>query len=246
VRSSGISFLEHPSNKHIAPGWALHFTRSSVLATSLLSPVECTDAEALLEPTPSPDAGEPAHLAGIQLFTARRKKADVWLRRYREVAAPFWALQHVVSGAGDRLTESREMLFHDTPEKRRSLFWEAGLSTFSVISGEWKGSTASGGVSRQSFRRLGAASSTLLLAFLKFVELLERAIVRAVQPDERRCGRVPLGGPVRPAHVLIREQSGRPLSPSFLGSRIWTHLEDGHGVADYRHFSVGVIRVLTG
>ena len=170
----------------------------------------------------------------------------MWLRRYREVAAAFWALQHVLSGAPDRLTEAREMFIRNTPEKRRSLFWEAGLGTFAVLSWEWKGSTASGGVSRQSFRRLDAASSTLLFAFWAFVEPLERAVVRAVRQDERRCGRVPLGGPVRPAHLLFRDQAGRPLSPFFLGSRLQTHLADGHGVADSHHFAVGVIRVLTG
>jgi len=138
------------------------------------------------------------------------------------------------------------MLIRATPEKRRSLFWEAGLGTFAVVSWEWKGSTASGGGSRQSFRRLDEASSTPLFAFFAFVEPLERAVVRAVRRDERRCGRVPLGRPVRPAHLLFRDQAGRPLSPFFLGSRRRTHLADGHGVADTRHFAVGVIRVLTG
>ena len=246
ARMVGRTFLEHPSNKHITRKWTLHFTRSNVLATSPLRPFECTDAETLLQPTPNPEAGEPARLAADQLFTARRSEADVWLRRYREVAAALWSLQHVTADAPERLTESRETLICDTLEKRRTLFWEAGLGTFVIVSGEWKGSTASGGVARQAFRRLHAATSTMTLTFLALVEPMERGVVRSVRQDMRRRGEVPLGGTVRPAHLLFRDEAGRPLSPFFLSSRLKTHLADGHGVADYRHFAVGVIRVLTG
>jgi len=238
MRAPGVSFLQLPANARRVRGWVEHFLASGALdgpdAPVRVALKTSAVAAAALEVDPSAPPVE-----------ASPGAVDRFHYRVEGVRARLWAIAQVVCGGPGRQTETASLtLCTSSGRSRRCVYVHDGEVYFVVTYS--KMTTAQDGVGRPILRFVDAATSTLLLLLLVFLDPLDAYVARAA-----RCGG---GGGGSGAGVdrslLYRDRRGARLPARRLSAALEVGLLGGVSVLPvtvraWRQWAAGAAKVLT-
>ena len=238
MRAPGVSFLQLPANARRVRGWVEHFLASGALdgpGAPVRVAVKTSAAAAALEADPSAPPVE-----------ASPGAVDRFHYRVEGVRARLWAIAQVVCGGPGRQTETASLtLCTSSARSRRCVYVHDGEVYFVVTYS--KMTTAHDGVGRPILRFVDAATSTLLLLLLVFLDPLDAYVARAA-----RCGGGGGGGSGAGVDrsLLYRDRRGARLPARRLSAALEVGLLGGVSVLPvtvraWRQWAAGAAKVLT-